>query len=150
MPYHMTVVFNSQVYYRNPGTSFIPCNALLHQGSCLTMALKDFYTSLWIFFKLYAALYSLPLVLFKGRKLIQRPSKSLLSLFQNSFRSALFFSLDAAVVKYMLCLLRNVWPHPPPLPVFIPFLAGMIGSLGLLIERAPRRIELMYYVFPQV
>lgn len=69
---------------------------------------------------------------------------------KNSIVSALFFAVDATVVKYGLCLLRNAWGKPPPVPHFLPFLAGLLGSFGLLIERQSRRVELLYYVLPQV
>ena len=78
------------------------------------------------------------------------PGKTVRTLLSNSVRSALFFAVDASMVKYALCLLRNAWPYAHPVPVFIPFLAGMSGVLGLLIERQSRRVELMYYVLPQV
>lgn len=50
----------------------------------------------------------------------------------------------------MFCLIRNSWPHTPPVPAIIPFLSGTIGSLALLIERPSRLVELNYYILPQI
>ena len=90
------------------------------------------------------------MVILKRGQLFKAPISSVDTLLRNSFRSALFFAVDAAIVKYLLCVLRNVWGRSPPVPVAIPFLAGFSGVVGLLIERESRHIELLYYVIPQV
>lgn len=145
-----TYTYTSQLYFRNPSPHFIPCSELMHQGSCHMCALNDFYNGCILYFKIYLTLYSLPLVLFRTSKLFKNTKESIVTLLQNASVSALFFAVDATVVKYGLCLLRNVWGRPPPVPYFIPLLAGLLGSLGLLIERESRRRELLYYVLPQV
>lgn len=123
----------------------------MHPGlSCHQCARIDFYKGFLLYLKIYLTIYSLPLVLFRTKNLINKTKQSVVTLLKNSIVSALFFAVDATIVKYGLCLLRNAWGKPPPAPHFLPFLAGLLGSLGLLIERQSRRIELLYYVLPQV
>ena len=140
-----------QVYFRCPSSQFIPCTDLMHPGlTCHQCARTDFYQGFLLYLKIYLTIYSLPLVLFRTKNLINKTKQSIVTLLKNSIVSALFFAVDATVVKYGLCLLRNAWGKPPPAPYFVPFLAGLLGSLGLLIERQSRRVELLYYVLPQV
>lgn len=140
-----------QVYFRRPGSRLIPCTDLLHPGlSCHQCAHIDFYKGFLLYLKIYLTIYSLPLVLFRTKNLINKTKQSVVTLLKNSIVSALFFAVDATVVKYGLCLLRNAWGKPPPVPHFLSFLAGLLGSFGLLIERQSRRVELLYYVLPQV
>ena len=137
------------MYYRKPHTDFIPCNALMHEGTCHAWALRDCYNSLLLFFKLYLTLYSMPLLLFKTKSLLQSPVASLKPVLQNTCVSTLFFTIDATLVKYGLCLWRNAWGSPPPTSVLVPILAGLMGLCGVLIERHSRRLEMVYYGLPQ-
>ena len=123
----------------------------MHPGlSCHQCARLDFYKGFLLYLKIYLTIYSLPLVLFRTGDLFGKTKKSLTKLLQNSFQSALFFAVDATVTKYGICLLRNAWGNPPPTPHLVSLLAGLAGSLGILIERESRRVELLYYVLPQV
>lgn len=140
-----------QVYFRRPSSRFIPCTDLMHPGlTCHQCAKLDFYKGFILYLKIYLTIYSLPLILFKTRNLFTRTKESIANLLKKSVQSALFFAVDATVVKYGLCLLRNSLGKPAPTPHFVPLLAGFLGSLGLLIERESRRVELLYYVLPQV
>ena len=139
------------MYFRRPHSQFIPCTDLMHPGlTCHQCARIDFYKGLLLYLKIYLTIYSLPLVLFRTKNLISKTKESAVTLLKNSVVSALFFAVDATVVKYGLCLLRNAWGNPPLAPYFVPLLAGFLGSLGILIERQSRRVELLYYVLPQV
>ena len=139
------------MYFRRPSSQFIPCSDLMHPGlTCHQCARIDFYKGFLLYLKIYLTIYSLPLVLFRTKNLINKTKQSIITWLKNSAVSALFFAVDATVVKYALCLLRNAWGKPPPAPYFVSFLAGLLGSLGLLIERQSRRVELLYYVLPQV
>ena len=122
----------------------------MHEGTCHAWALTDCFNSLFMFFKLYLALYGIPTVLFKTKALIHSPVAALTSLLQNTCVSTLAFTMDATLVKYGLCLLRNAWGSPPPTSVLVPVLAGVMGLSGLLIERYSRRVEMVYYGLPQV
>lgn len=139
-----------QIYFRRPHPHFIPCNALMHKGSCHLCALKDFYNGLLLYAKIYLTIYSMSLALFRTRNLVKKPKESLHYVLKNTCTSALFFAIDAMLVKYSLCLLRNAWGAPPPVPPFVPLVSGFVGVVGLLIERQSRRLELLYYVLPQV
>jgi len=142
--------FIMQVYFRHPHPNFIPCNALMHEGSCLECAVKDFYGTFYLFLKVYLTVYSMPLLLFRTKRLFTAPKESLRTLIENTCVSSLFFAVDATLIKYGLCLLRNAWGRPPPTPALIPVLAGAMGVVGMLIERKSRRLEMLYYGLPQV
>ena len=123
----------------------------MHPGlTCHQCARFDFYKGFLLYLKIYLTIYSLPLLLFKTNDLFSKTKDAIATLLKNSFVSALFFAVDATVVKYGLCLLRNAWGKPPPTPHLVSLLAGLMGSVGLLIERESRRVELVYYVLPQV
>ena len=139
-----------QVYFRHPHPNFIPCNALMHEGSCLECAVKDFFGTFYLFLKVYLTVYSMPLLLFRTKRLFTAPKESLRTLIENTCVSSLFFAVDATLIKYGLCLLRNAWGRPPPTPALIPVLAGAMGVVGMLIERQSRRLEMLYYGLPQV
>ena len=123
----------------------------MHPGlTCHQCARLDFWKGFLLYLKIYLTIYSLPLLLLKTNHLVTKTKDSIIGLLKNSFVSALFFAVDATLVKYGLCLLRNAWGKPPPAPHLVSLLAGLMGSVGLLIERQSRRVELVYYVLPQV
>ncbi len=123
---------------------------MLHQGSCHAFALNDFYQCMVLYIKIHLTLYSLPLLLFRTSKLLVQPVEALQTLAQNTVVSSLFLAVTGAVIKYSLCLLRNAWARPPPVPLWIPAASGFAGVVGFLVERESRRLELLYYVIPQV
>lgn len=139
-----------KLFFRNPSTQFLPCNAGLHSGPCHLFAIRDFFQSLVLYVKIYVSIYSLPLVLFRTKTLLTKTTESVLNLLLNTVVSALFLAVDGSVVKYCLCLFRNLWGGPHPLPYALSLVAGFLGVVGLLIERQSRRLELLYYVLPQV
>ncbi|XP_064397727.1 uncharacterized protein LOC135344449 isoform X2 [Halichondria panicea] len=139
-----------KLFFRVPSLHFLPCSAGLHPGSCNSYALTDFFHSLFLYIKIYLSIYSLPLVLFRTKSLWTHTITALRTLLNNTLVSALFLAVDGALVKYTLCLLRNGYGHAPPLPAWIALLSGFLGAAGLLIERHSRRLELLYYVLPQV
>ena len=136
--------------FRQPSSTFIPCDTLLHSGPCHIFAQKNFYHCFLQYVKIYITLYSIPLLLFRTKTLLNTPRQALTGLLQNTCLSALFLAIDGIVIKYSMCLLRNVLGRPPPVPSVVPALAGFMAALGLLVERKPRRLELLYYVMPQV
>lgn len=139
-----------QLFFRIPSDRFLACSSGFHPGSCHTFALKDFLYSLFLYFKIYLAIYSLPLLLFRTKSIFTHTTDTLSTLLPNTLVSALFLAVDGTLVKYTLCLLRNWHGKAPPLPLWIAPLSGFLGAAGLLIERHSRRLELLYYVLPQV
>lgn len=139
-----------QAFYRQPSNEFLPCSSMLHQGPCYTFLVKDFFKGLVLYAKIYAVIYSLPLLLFKTNKLMTRPGVVLGTLVQNTMVSSLFLAATGFVMKLFLCTLRNAWGRPPPVPHWIPAVSGFAGVLGFLFERESRQLELLYYVLPQV
>lgn len=139
-----------QVFFRTTYPQFLPCSAGFHEGSCHIFAIKSFFESLLFGLKIYLGIYSVPLVLFKSNSLVTDTYKSLLNLLKNAFRSGMFLTVNLSLAKYALCVLRNIWRDPGVFPSFFAGLAGFVGVVGLLIERKSRRLELVYYVLPQV
>ena len=95
-------------------------------------------------------LYSIPLLLFRLKRVLDNPEESLIIAAKNIARSSLFITVDTTLFKYAMCLLRN-WDHrPPPIAHYIVALSSVLGSLGFFVEQPSRRVELLYYVLPQV
>lgn len=138
------------MFFRSPQPHFLPCTAGIHEGSCHLFAIKDFLQSLSLYLKIYMSIYLLPLVLFRTKSLFTNTQATLQMLLKNSLVSSLFLAVDAGVIKYALCVLRNTWRKPQPFPHSFSCIAGFLGVVGLLIERESRRLELLYYVLPQV
>ena len=88
--------------------------------------------------------------MFKFSEMRSRPQKVLGKYIKNVLNSTLFFAMDATIVKYLICLLRNLDGRPPPAPSYIPFLGGFVGGLCVLLERPSRQLELLYYSMAQV
>ena len=129
---------------------FIPCNALLHQGSCHSHAWKDFVAGMWLYSKIYGALYSISLFVLSPMSLLDSPVRAVTHFLKKTLVSATFLTVNGTVVKYGICLLRNAWGGGPPILHFIPALVGIVGSWSILLERPSRQRELVYYVIPQV
>ena len=138
------------VYMRRPSADFIPCSALLHEASCHAHAWRDLVAGMSHYSKLYAGIYGLSLLVFNPTSLLASPVMSVTQLLKKTLVSSAFFALDGTIVKYGICLMRNMWRRGPPIPHFIPALAGIVGGLTILFERPSRRLELVYYVMPQV
>lgn len=139
-----------EVYMRRYQADFIPCNALLHQGSCHAHAWKDFVAGMWLYSKIYGALYSISLFVLSPMSLLGSPVRAVTHFLKKTLVSATFLTVNGTVVKYGICLLRNAWGGGPPIPHFIPALVGIVGSWSILLERPSRQLELVYYVIPQV
>ena len=137
-------------YFREPGPEFVPCNVLMHEGSCGSSAFFGFFRHWLLYLKLYAVLYSVPLLLFRPKLVLRNPPGSLVAVAKNVARSSLFFAVDATLFKYAMCVLRNWDQRPPPIAHYIPALSSVIGSLGIFVEQPSRRVELLYFILPQV
>lgn len=150
---HWSVYYTDQkldMYFRRPGTEFLPCTHSMHPGSCHLMAAKDFKNCFSLYTRIYLVLYSIPLLVFKLKELRERPSTAFWRYVKNVLNSSLFFAIDSATVKYLLCLLRNWDKRPPPSPTYVPFFAGFIGGLSVILERPSRQLELLYYSTAQI
>ena len=54
-----------RMFYRQTGPSFLPCQPLMHGGTCHAHGAGDLFRGLWFFSKIYLTLYSIPLLLFR-------------------------------------------------------------------------------------
>ena len=137
-------------YFRTKGPLFLPCSHSMHPGSCHLMAARDFKHCFSLYTRIYLVLYSIPLLVFRFTELRSRPVETVKKYLKNVFNSSLFFAIDSAVVKYVICLI-NSWLHiPPPLPAYSMFIAGVVGGFSIVLERPSRQLELVHYCTAQV
>lgn len=139
-----------RLYFREPGSEFVPCSVLMHKGSCESSAFFGFFSHWFLYLKLYTVLYIIPLLLFRLKQVLSNPVGSLQIVGKGIVRSALYFAVDATLFKYAMCVLRNLNHRPPPIAHYIPVLSSIIGSLGILVEQPSRRIELLHFILPQI
>ncbi|KAL8568832.1 hypothetical protein ACOMHN_035595 [Nucella lapillus] len=137
--------------FRVPGERFLTCQeAGLHGDTCTKHALLDLFRSLPSFAKLYLPIHLAPVLVFKRDVLKKRPGYVLTSLARNFTYSTLFLSAMVCLAKYVICLLRHASGKPPPLPTYVPAVAGFICGFSVLLERVSRRKELVLFVIPQM
>ncbi|RUS78406.1 hypothetical protein EGW08_013820 [Elysia chlorotica] len=155
--YYMSIIKWSRDYtderltraFREPGPRFLTCAEIgLHEGSCTKHRVTDLLQSLSGFAKLYLPIHLIPVLIFKRGLLLKRPFFVLYSLSKNLALSTAFLGLMVFLAKIVICLLRNALQRPPPLPGFIPAVAGAVCGLALLLERFSRRKELALFVIP--
>lgn len=139
-----------EMYMRRRQVDFIPCNALLHQGSCHIYAWKDFVAGMWLYSKMHGVMYSISLFVLSPTSLLGNPVRAVTQFLKKTLISATFLAVNGATVKYVVCLLRNAWGGGPPIPHLIPALAAIVGSSSVVLERPSRQLELVYYVMSQV
>ncbi|KAH3735320.1 uncharacterized protein LOC127850296 [Dreissena polymorpha] len=135
--------------FRQPGPDFLTCSDVgLHEGSCMRHAVTDFTRSLPAFAKLYLPIHLAPIIFFKYKLFLKRPMRLLKAFLKNIVFSTAFLATMVMLAKYGICLLRNFRHAPPPLPGWIPALAGIVAGLGVLFERTNRRRELSLFLIP--
>ncbi|KAK3589354.1 hypothetical protein CHS0354_009998 [Potamilus streckersoni] len=135
--------------FRATNDHFVTCNEVgLHKDTCTMHAIKDVLWSFPAFAKLYIPIHVTPVLVFRQKLVWQKPMKVLKSLIQNIVMSTTFLASMVMLAKYVICLLRNVQHRPPPLPGYIPAIAGFTAGLGVLFERASRRKELALFLVP--
>ncbi|XP_013416683.1 uncharacterized protein LOC106178162 isoform X2 [Lingula anatina] len=140
---------NLEKVFRKQGSVFVSCaRGEIHDNTCTRHAFLDLLQSWPGFAKLYLPIHVAPILLFKRKLLRQQPKKVLKSLLKNVVMSATFLSAMVMLAKYVICLLRNMSGKPPPLPAYIPLLAGLTCGLSVLFERASRRKELVMFLIP--
>ncbi|ESO84969.1 hypothetical protein LOTGIDRAFT_168227 [Lottia gigantea] len=140
---------NLTLLFRKPAVEFINCqSAGLHKQSCTHHAVKDFCYSYPAFAKLYLPIHATPMVLFRRKQLYQKPLQELLTLARNLAMSSAFLSTMVMLAKYGLCVMRNAYGRPPPIPTLVPVVAGFVCGMGILFERARRRKELALFLIP--
>lgn len=139
--------------FRKPGDHFLACHDVgLHEGTCTEHAIHDFVRSLPAFAKLYIPIHLAPVLIFKRHMIKKRPGYVLMSLAKNLAFSTLFLASIVSIAKYVICLLRNhaTARRPPPVPLFVPSVAGALCGLSVLLERPGRRKELVLFLIPQL
>ncbi|XP_012935165.1 uncharacterized protein LOC101854933 [Aplysia californica] len=135
--------------FRVQGDRFLTCEeAGLHEGPCVRQRFEDCLRSLPGFAKLYLPIHLTPVLLFKRKVLKERPWYVLRSLAKNMVISTAFLGVMCSLAKLTICVLRDLAHLPPPLPSYIPAVAGAVCGLALILERFSRRKELSLFVLP--
>ena len=86
---------------------FLDCKDF-HDHSCLWEALKRFLIVFKSSYKYYIPIHFIPLLIFKRKKLIREPGKTLGYTIFNYLKSVCFMSLYVGILKYSLCKTKNI------------------------------------------
>ena len=85
---------------------------------------------------------------FNFRRTLASPFSSLGKILLNSMRSAVFLSAFPTLYMGGVCLVKSYLPWIP-FHRFLFWLAGMLGSCSILIEKEHRRFELAMFALPR-
>jgi len=125
----------------------IPCSLLHpHTAYCSKQSLDVFLNSFKKILPLYATLTFLPAIGMAPTKFFKAPFSKLVSLAQSTLRSTTFLSTFVSVYMSIICLQRKIVNTDHR---FIYWIAGIICSLSILIEKKSRRSELALYALPR-
>lgn len=120
----------------------------LHHGTCEWNTFKWFFIVFKNAFKFYGAIHLLPVIIFKLKRLGKDPWGVVRSYLKNVAKSCLFLSTYMALLRYGLCLYRNMFGQNRPLNVI---LAGLGTFPGMFLEAEGRRTEMsLYFLSPFV
>jgi hypothetical protein len=85
---------------------FLDCKDF-HDHSCLWEALNRFAIVFKASYKYYIPIHLIPLLIFKRRRLIREPGKTLGHTIVSYLKSVCFMSLYVCILKYSLCKTKN-------------------------------------------
>ncbi|KAI6124218.1 hypothetical protein EDD16DRAFT_1691315 [Pisolithus croceorrhizus] len=141
-----------------------PCNAI-HPwvDSCLSVPIPRLMTVFKWAFPIYGALHFLPMMLFKRRAFLSRPTHMLGKAGIGTIRSSAFLAAFVASFQSWVCLKHYIYEVLSSQKTFrlpksiINFfvskysyaLGGFLGALSLFIEERRRRGELAMYALPK-
>ncbi|KAI6097507.1 hypothetical protein F5141DRAFT_1148941 [Pisolithus sp. B1] len=141
-----------------------PCNAI-HPwvDSCLSVPIPRLMTVFEWAFPIYGALHFLPMMLFKRRAFLSRPTHMLGKAGIGTIRSSAFLAAFVASFQSWVCLKHYIYEVLSSQKTFrlpksiINFfvskysyaLGGFLGALSLFIEERRRRGELAMYALPK-
>lgn len=125
----------------------VPC-AFLHpqEVSCARFSLRTFLDTAKKTLPLYATLTFVPMIVLQFLKFLRYPIPMTIRALLSCLRSTCFLALFCALYGSVVCAQRNLVSvdHRS-----IYYLAGVISSLSILIEKKSRRGELALYVLPR-
>lgn len=138
---------NSPVKTLAPHPDILPCTVLHpHNDSCMYNSFDVLSTTWKKIFPLYSVLTFAPLVMFSLQKLFTHPLSQLWKAFASTCQSTLFLSAFCALYQTVVCMQRKVVTKDHRV---IYWIAGIVSSMAILIEKKSRRAELALYVFPR-
>jgi hypothetical protein len=95
---------------------------------------------------LYGPVHILPLLIFKARLLLDRPTEALTRVAGAVVRSSAFLATFISLIWAMILLVRNARNMDTSLG---PLLGSAACGLSLLVEKKSRRLDLALYVLPR-
>ncbi|CAI2380172.1 unnamed protein product [Moneuplotes crassus] len=122
----------------------IPCR-LMHDHTCEYDAILRFIKIFKAAFKFYAPIHLIPVIIFKLKRIKKQPWKVIKGYLKNVFQSCMFLSVYMTILKYGMCIFRNLLGNRP-LSIL---LAGVISFPGMFFEAPGRRTEMsLYFLSP--
>lgn len=128
--------------------SSVGCSHFLHPTcpSCWKNVVRVFFRTAWVILPQYSALTFVPLVAFRWKTLIRAPASVLSYGVFSLARSTAFISGFVSLYQAAICASRQV-SHSDHRGTY--FMAGIISSLSIFIERPTKRSELALYTLPR-
>eukprot|EP01080_Neovahlkampfia_damariscottae_P002121 gene2121-1987_t len=131
----------------DPHAKIVGCDILHPQNSsCVKHNISVFLDTARKILPLYSSLVCVPVVIFRLKKLIKEPLTIAKETGVNIIRSVSFLSAFVALYMTVICLHRKVVTKDNR---FIYFIAGLVCSSSIFIEKKSRRSELALYTLPR-
>ncbi|KAI0329609.1 hypothetical protein GY45DRAFT_1304427 [Cubamyces sp. BRFM 1775] len=161
---------------RSYGPHVVPCEAVHPDiDSCLTVQVAHFWEVFRWMLPIYGALHTIPMMLFRRKTFLQRPTRMLLRAALGTARSSAFLGVFVVIYQAYFCGKHNLYHKLMALrntsngrsllamlakrlpPVWVElliskysfFLGGLLSGLSLFVEEKRRREELAMYVLPK-
>ncbi|KIO32905.1 hypothetical protein M407DRAFT_241307 [Tulasnella calospora MUT 4182] len=131
-----------------------------HRNHCIPTGIWRVYESGKWMAPMYGALHFVPILLFRRKRLMKEPFKTLMTALWGTLRSSAFLGVYVAIYQSYICFLHFLYrlPLDPSIaPAFKRFilskplwwLGGILSGMSLFVEDARRRPELAMYVLPK-
>ena len=118
----------------------------LHDHTCEWDAIKRFFMVFTNSLKFYVPIHLIPVIIFKLRKLRKEPKRVIYGFLKNVGRSCMFLATYMTILKYCICLFKNLSGQNRPLVVI---LSGLCTFPGMYWEAPGRRTEMgLYFLSP--
>lgn len=131
----------------NPFPSCIPCSVVHPDPArCYLFWVRSFIGTFRKTLPTYAAVTFGPSVVFKFGQMLHNPSRTFSRGFFGTVRSAAFLATFVLLYQATMCILRRCLKTDHK---YFYFLAGIICSASIFVEKKGRRGELALYVLPR-
>ena len=116
----------------------------LHSHTCEFDAIQRFFIVFKNSLKFYGPIHLIPILIFKLKKMKTEPLKVIKGYLKNVSKSCMFLATYMTLLKYGLCLFKNIMGQNRPLMII---LAGLWTFPGMFFEAEGRRTEMSLYFF---